>query len=147
MNKFHLFLSSLFPFSLFPPTFFFLCFPPFSLFLTLDWVINHSVQFKKLGAHSHGLCDLEIVATFFSTWLALWQSSFTSALWGQSLSFRHTLAVLFNQIHWKKNLTVHMHTLDEYFMRSSLKCWIMSPEEFHNRKCWNTKYSHQTMNS
>lgn len=48
------------------------CHPPFSL--TFDWVINHSVHLKELGALSHGLCDLEILAAFF-TWLALWQRS------------------------------------------------------------------------
>lgn len=75
--------------------------PPFSLFLTLDWVINHSVQLKELGAHSHALCDLERWAAFFSTWLALWQSSFTSALalWGQPLSSSHTRCAFCTSCH------------------------------------------------
>lgn len=67
MNKCHYFYhsSSIFFNSL---HILFLRCSPFSLFSTFDWVINHSVQ---LGAHSHGLCDLEILAAFFSTWLPL----------------------------------------------------------------------------
>lgn len=109
---------------IFPPSIFYIslhilfrCYPPFFRFLTLDWVINHSVQ---LGAHSHGLCDLEILAAFFSTWLALWQSYFTSflSLRGQALS-SHTSAILSTEI-GSKNLIVFRQVYDECLLWSSL---------------------------
>lgn len=139
LNKLYLYLHLSAPFASLFRSFA----PLLSLFLTLDWVINHSVQLNELGARSHGLRDLEIRAAFFSTWLALWRSSFTSAavLWGQPLIVRtHSLRLKYDSAGWILNMFfIHDEaqglTLKFLFWLKSISggCWMMQSTTEH---CW-----------